>query len=98
MDDENEPKELQVGWLGRRKPLDEALEGSNVSPVVLLCILQQVGPCEIRVLPWPFSANQILWGSHHFVLFWAHKENQRSPLLVPVHHCPMQAALVSPIR
>lgn len=95
-------------WLGSRrwrrllrraKPVDEAWKRGHVSPVMLLSEVEQIGPSEVRVLPsLCFSRYQILWGSHSFVLSWAHEVHQRSPLLLSLHQCPMQAALVSPIR
>ena len=31
-----------IGWPGRAKPLDEALEGSNIGSVMLLCEIVQI--------------------------------------------------------
>jgi hypothetical protein len=81
---------------GRRggEPAREGVEGARVGAVVALREAHEVGPREVRV-----AARHGHGGrrAHHAVLARAQEEGQRPPLLTPVHHRAVEAALVPPV-
>jgi hypothetical protein len=82
---------------GRRsggEPAREGVEGARVGAVVALREAHEVGPREVRV-----AARRGHGGrrAHHAVLARAQEEGQRPPLLTPVHHRAVEAALVPPV-
>ena len=64
---------MRRGRGGREREMGtkEGLEGSDIGSVVSLGEAQEVGPSEVRVVPWGYVKWR--WGSHHFVLFWTHE-------------------------
>lgn len=89
---------LLVEWFGRTIMNDEVGEvvegGFKIDSVIRLSEITELRPSKIREQSSSLSKHKIFWGSHHLVSSWAHKECQRFPLLVPVHHSPMQRTLV----
>lgn len=81
----------------RREPAREGVERAGVGAVVALREAHEVGPGEVRVEP-PLAGAGAGGRPHHAVLARAEEEGQRPPLLLPVHHRPVQAALVPAVR
>lgn len=80
-----------------KKPVGECLKGFHVSSIMFLSKLKQHRPCKIRVYPWCQIIHQFTWWTNHLITFWTQKESKRFSCGLAVHHCPMQATLVSPI-
>jgi hypothetical protein len=75
------------------EPAGEGVQRAGVGAVVALREAHEVGPGEVRVLPRRGAGRR----AHHPVLARAQEEGQRLPLLPPVHHRAVQAALVPPV-
>lgn len=79
----------------RREPAREGVERAGVGAVVALREAHEVGPGEVRVVLRRGGARR---RPHHPVLPRAQEERQRPPLPPLVHHRPVQAALIPPVR
>jgi hypothetical protein len=76
------------------EPAREGVEGARVGAVVALREAHEVGPGEVRVAARRGDGGR---RAHHAVLARAQEEGQRQPLLPPVHHRAVEAALVPPV-